>query len=294
MLRSALALVLAACTGAATPRVESTQPSQPQPVFVEVPLDAAAPGLSGLATDDANHLWAVSERSDLAYQITLDDQRTPAMVGVPIVNAPKDTDLEGIAWLGDHRFALGTEGRHAGEVKILFALHTNNTLRVDDQLVLTSEDAGVELAANHGAEGICAVPGRIVVAFETAKVVDGKRWAPVVVIEARDVTRAYRVALTSETGKLSGLDCRLGANGSLEVIAIERHFEVTKLLTFTLGESPDVTPRIALDIGQVLLGRLNLEGIAWYGGSVVAVVDNQWKTITGPSELLVFRKGALP
>ena len=289
------ALVLAACSATAPASVvDKAQPTQPQPIFVEVPLDDAAPGLSGLATDDANHLWAVSERSGLAYQITLDDQRTPTVVAVPVVNAPKGMDLEGMAWLGNHRFALGTEGRHAGEIKILFARHANDTLIVEDDFVLSSADVGVELAANHGAEGICAVPGRIVVAFETVKVVDGKRWAPVVIVEERKVTRAYRLALTSETGKLAGLDCRIGADGALEVLAIERHFEVTKLLTFTLGESLDITPRIALDIGQVLLGRINLEGIAWYGGSVVAVVDNQWKTITGPSELLVFRKGALP
>jgi len=39
-----------------------------------------------------------------------------------------------------------------------------------------------------------------------------------------------------------------------------------------------------------LRGALNLEGLARLpDGRVVAVVDNQYRTITGPDELLVFR-----
>jgi hypothetical protein len=56
----------------------------------------------------------------------------------------------------------------------------------------------------------------------------------------------------------------------------------------------DLAPTEALDLGPVLRGRLNLEGVAWLpDGRVVAVVDNQWKVITGPSELLVFLPGAV-
>jgi hypothetical protein len=29
------------------------------------------------------------------------------------------------------------------------------------------------------------------------------------------------------------------------------------------------------------------------GGRVIAIVDNQWKTITGPNELVIFRPDAV-
>ncbi|MBK7536552.1 MAG: hypothetical protein IPI49_14510 [Myxococcales bacterium] len=110
--------------------------------------------------------------------------------------------------------------------------------------------------------------------------------------------RTYKVWLTSEVGKLSGLDCRVAADGTATVLAIERHFEVTKVLRFSLGAEADVTPQVALDLGPVLRAGLNLEGIAWSAagpnaGQVVAAVDNQWRTITGPSEFLLFAPGAL-
>jgi hypothetical protein len=79
------------------------------------------------------------------------------------------------------------------------------------------------------------------------------------------------------------------------MIAIERHFSVTKILRFKLPlEGGDITPTVVLDLGPVLENRLNLEGIATLAdGRIVAVVDNQWKQLQGPSVLLVFTPGAV-
>ncbi|HLL24989.1 MAG TPA: hypothetical protein VK427_22800 [Kofleriaceae bacterium] len=53
-------------------------------------------------------------------------------------------------------------------------------------------------------------------------------------------------------------------------------------------------PTEVLDLGPVLKSRLNLEGIAQLpDGRIIAVTDNQWKTLQGPSVLLVFRAGVV-
>jgi hypothetical protein len=56
----------------------------------------------------------------------------------------------------------------------------------------------------------------------------------------------------------------------------------------------DLLPEVALDLSPVLRSGLNLEGIAWTeDGRIAAVVDNQWTTITGKSELVVFKPGVV-
>jgi hypothetical protein len=107
------------------------------------------------------------------------------------------------------------------------------------------------------------------------------------------LVRRHRVWLTSKTGKLSGLDCTIAPDGTATVLAVERHFEVTKILSFTLppvgkGEF-DITPTIVRDIGDALESKRNLEGIArLLDGRLVTVSDNQWRRIDGPSALQVF------
>jgi hypothetical protein len=210
---------------------------------------------------------------------------------------PAGTDLEGIAALGGGRFALGTEGHDDGVATVLLAERRGTALAITGSIALPERAVGIPLKANHGAEGVCGAGDTIIVAIEGAGEEGGKRWAPVLRVAAGAPTRSHRLWLTSQTGKLSGLDCTIAADGTAAIWAIERHFEVTRLLRFTLppGEgAADVTPTIALDLGPVLNSKLNLEGIAVLpDGRVVAVVDNQWKTITGPSELLVFQPDAV-
>jgi hypothetical protein len=275
-----LALIAFACGGAA---ISDTR------TFVEQPL-ATAPGLSGLAVDERGDAWTVAERAKTAYRIS----PASAIETLPITNVPDDHDLEAIAALGGDRFAFGTEGKDAEPSRILFARRDGQHLDITDTMYITAADAGLPEKANHGIEGLCGIERTLAAALESVGVTDGKRWAPVLRIEAGAVVRTHRLWLTSATGKLSALDCRRRPDGTLDVLAIERHFEVTRVLRFTLGEAIEVTPRIALDLGGTLRGRLNLEGIASLpSGEVIAVTDNQWKTITGPSLLLRFRAGSL-
>ena len=299
MHRAALVALVAAGLGAACGKSPSLDRDRAAALFTEVEV-ATAPGLSGLAADETGALWTVAERAARAYRIVLDANLRPAIETLPVEGMPAGTDLEGIAVLGGGRFALGTEGHDDGVATVLVAERRGAALAVTGSITLPEREVGIPLAKNHGTEGVCGAGDTIIAAIEGAGEEGGRRWAPVLRIAAGAVVRTHRMWLTTRTGKLSGLDCRIAADGAVLGWAIERHFEVTRVLRFALpppGADPatgDITPTIALDLGPVLNSQLNLEGIAVLpDGRVVAVVDNQWKTITGPSELLVFRPDAV-
>lgn len=306
------AVVVGGGGGCRAPSIDKARAAE---LFTEVPV-ATVNGLSGLAADGGGALWTVAERDARAYRIKLDGSLVPAVETFEIRGVPDGTDLEGIAVL-DHqevplRFALGTEGQAGGKATVLVAERQDQVLTVTRAIELPAKAVGIELKPNQGAEGVCGDGETIFAAIEGAGVDGGKRWAPVVRVVGGEVVQLYRVWLTSKEGKLSGLDCRVRADGTAGVLAIERHFEVTKVLRFELpapaagagvaagagaasGVAPlDIQPEVALELSKVLRGGLNLEGIAWTdGGQVAAVVDNQWTTITGKSELVVFKPGAV-
>lgn len=288
MKRALIALLVIGCRGSSVDKERATE------MFTRVPL-ATAPGLSGLATDADGALWTISERGRRAYRITLDAADRPTLETFGVEGELKDVDLEAIAALGGGRFALGTEGKVTGLATVLLAERRDATLVITDDIVLSNADVGIEMAANHGAEGLCGAGDTIVVAIEGAGGTGpDARWAPIVRIASGKIVRTQRLALTTATGKISGLDCTVAPDGTISAWAIERHFEVSKIVTFTIppfGQGPEMlTPTVMLDLGTVLNSRLNLEGIAKLpDGRLVAIVDNQWKTLDGNSELLVFR-----
>lgn len=263
-------------------------------LFTRVIVETAH-GLSGLAADDTGGIWTVAERAERVYRIVLDAELAPTVETFVVDGVPPGTDLEGIAVLGGGQLALGTEGREGGVATVLTAERRGARIAVTGAIELPASLVGIPLAPNHGAEGVCGAGDTVVAAIEGAGASGGQRWAPVVRIERGAPVRTHRVWLTTATGKLSGLDCAVASDGTVTVWAVERHFEVTRLVTFVLppvGHGSDaITPRVELDLGHVLRGALNLEGIARLpDGRLVVVVDNQWKTITGPSELLVFAR----
>jgi hypothetical protein len=68
------------------------------------------------------------------------------------------------------------------------------------------------------------------------------------------------------------------------VIAIERHFGVSRIIHFTLG---DRAATVVRDLVELAAGR-NFEGIARLpDGRIALVNDNQYKTIDGPSQLVI-------
>jgi len=198
-------------------------------LFDEIKLDTA-PGLSGLAVDATGGMWTMGEREHRAYRISLDASNHPTLETYEVEGTPASFDLEGIAWLGGDQFALGTEGKVAGIATVLLAERRADSLVVTSTIELPAERLGVALPANHGAEGVCGAGTSIMVAIEGVGVASGKRFAPIVRISDGQITAVHRLWLTTRTGKLSALDCSIGADGTAQLLAVERHFEVTKLL----------------------------------------------------------------
>jgi hypothetical protein len=108
---------------------------------------------------------------------------------------------------------------------------------------------------------------------------------------------AHRVALTSKTGKLAAIDCRI-ANGSIEALAVERHYGVSRLLRFSIPQGPEgqwIEPTVAADLSQSVSPLPNFEGLAWMqDGSAVLVTDNQYQgSSRDPSRLYFIPASAL-
>ncbi len=288
-------LALVCLVGVGCSRSTELDTKKTASLFTEVIVETAN-GLSGLAADEQGRLWTVAERDAKAYRITLDASLKPTIETFVVTGVPGDTDLEGIEELGGGRVVFGTEGRVDGIATLLLGDVKGDSIAIGSTITLTADQVGIAMAKNHGAEGVCGAGDQLIVAIEGAGEDGGKRWAPVLRVANGSLARRHRVWLTSKTGKLSGLDCTIAADGTATVWAVERHFEVTKIVAFTLppvGQGDDdITPRVALDIGAAIDSKRNLEGIAQLpDGRIVTVSDNQWKTIEGPSKLQVFATG---
>lgn len=257
-------------------------------VFEEVPLLDAPPGMSDLTIDDRGVMWAISERDRKVLELELG--KDP--VAHPLEGVPDGIDTEGLAWLGDGRFAIGTEGADLPTASIMFAeLHMEHIM-VTRTRTLTSQEVGVQLKVNHGVEAVCGRGDELIAAIETAgKLPDGTRYAPLVRLRGDTLTVA-KLKLTTSTGKISALYCTWGLDGTAEVIAIERHYGVSRLLHFSASRGDlEITPTVDIDLNPILHDALNLEGIVRLpDGRLVAINDNQGSRVEGRTELLVFSK----
>lgn len=284
-------VLVAGCTGG-----KSIDAARAASVFDRVTVDTGGVhGLSGLAVDGAGALWTVAERGRALFRVELDGLTVRSVTRFP-VEIERGRDLEALAWSpaggGDGTFHAGIEQR-GGSAQVVRLVRDGEGFRADATVELTSAEVGVRIGHNHGVEGLCAAGELLVAAIETAGEDGAGRWAPLVLLDPQGGRRVRRLRLTTATGKLSALDCWPGADGGVEVVAIERHFEATRVLGFTLSPDAvpaDLTPSVVLDLTPILRGALNLEGLVRLPDRrLVAVVDNQYGRVTGPDELLVFR-----
>jgi hypothetical protein len=286
------ALALAAC-----PRPPASAPAELAAGGVHrIPIDVGdAHGLSGLALAGDGALWTVAERAQAAFRLELDLAASPPTVRSirrwDIDGLPPGVDLESLAALPGGGFLIGTEGR--GGVRAHRVEPAGDRLAVRGPPVeVTRAALGVKAGGNQGFEAACAVPGRVVLGIEAVGTDRQGRWAPLVIVTGEPgdpaaTTTVRRLRLTTRTGKLSALDC-WSEGGRLRVVAIERHFEVTRVLGFELDDGTGaVVPTLIRDLEPVLHGALNLEGIVRLpDGRLLAVVDNHYGRVTGPAELV--------
>ena len=252
--------------------------------------DRTLDGASGLAKDDSGVFWAVTERSSVLTAIDLEHARV--IRSVPIRGILGGVDAESLAHLGGARFAVGTERRQADRAQdeVLIVEVGKEEARITDRLLLPWASWGLSAGGNQGIEGACAAGGEILVAGEPTLVESERRYAP---LASRKISGGewaiHRIPLTSRTGKISALACR-ARDGAIEVAAIERHYEVSRLLRFVLPTSPGtaISAELAVDLAQYIDPMPNLEGLEWLDGdSFVLLSDNQGAIAVGPTKLFI-------
>lgn len=287
-MRRLVVVALVACGKHHEPGVLDQQAAKG--LFEEVRI-AAPPGMSDLTIDDHGILWGIAERDRQVVEIDL-SATPPRTTRHALDGFSPGVDTEAIAWLGNGRFAIGTEGATEATASIAFAELTGGRLVVTHTRLLTSDELGVTITDNHGIESVCGHGDEVLAATESVGTLpDGSRFAALARLRG-DVLTVAKVRLTSDVGKLAALSCTFAPDGTADVVAIERHYSVSRIVHFTARrDSVEITPTVELDLAPVLHDSLNLEGIARLpDGRLVAINDNQGRTVSGPTELLVFTR----
>lgn len=256
-----------------------------------VTLDTDVVGLSGLSRDEHGAFWVPGEDADAVLRI---DSDTFGVTRYPVVGAPRGIDLEALAWVDGTRFVVGTETQEEGRARdvILDGRLDGGRFKVAPIGHLDYARWGLTARGNHGIEGICHVHGVLVLATELVEEQRGRRWAPVGMYDPKTQSwTSHRVALTSKTGKLAALDCRLH-DGTIEALVVERHYGVSRLIRFPVPQGPKaqwIEPTVVADLSKAVTPLPNFEGLAWLDdGSAVLLTDNQYRGVTDESSRLYF------
>lgn len=297
MQRSSAILFLGMLGCASQSPTENSDPKTPALAHTRLIIESAdLHGASGMDRGPQGHLFAVLERDHRLFELSVGASSVTVVGARSVVGAPSAMDLESMAFIDDTHVAFGTETTNTdrtGDLILFGELHEDKVLVSEERLTLEYAPWGLTPERNRGIEGLCHVAGTLVAAVETSGMQDKQRFAPVATFDL--TTKAwqyYRVALTSETGKVAALTCRQGPEG-IEVMAIERHYEISRILQFTLPKvtsQQQITPTILADMSMTF-GKSkipNFEGLVVLGtGQVAAISDNDYGGITGPTELLL-------
>ena len=252
-------------------------------------------GLSDLARDANGRVWAVPERDRVLLRLDL-QKATPAVDAppIPIDGVTQGTDTEALTWLDANTVAFGTETHEdkRDHDDVLFATRQKDRLVVQNTIPLPYALWDMVGHTNDGIEGLCNAGGRLLASVETVGLTaDQKRFAPLGRLElGRNTWTPLRLLLTSRTGKISALACRLDDRDQLEVVAIERHYGIARLLHFFVprdGKPQDIIPTVLLDLGQAIRVLPNFEGIAWTPeGGLWLITDNQSAVVLGTTQVV--------
>jgi hypothetical protein len=254
-------------------------------LFEIVELTDAPPGMSDLTVDDKGTVWAIAERQRVVLELA------NPLVKHPLEGFDKGLDTEAIAWLGGGKLAVGLESTGSPLAAVAWAeLQGDRVVMTSKRELTTAELLGVAPTTNHGIEGLCGQRDEVLAATETVgKLRDGTRWSVLARLRG-DTLEVAKLRLTTTKGKIAALSCTIAEDGTADVIAIERHYGVSRILHFTAKRGDtEITPELVHDLAPVLHDSLNLEGIARLpDGRLVVINDNQGASIKGPTKLLYF------
>jgi hypothetical protein len=251
-------------------------------------------GLSGWTTVAENRAVAVAERARSVLPIVLESGAARAETPWKLEGVEAVEETEDIAALPepDH-FVLVTERQEAGATgeSLLFARRDGDTLRVESRIAVPFAPWGLTAEANAGLEGVCVVGDTVLAALETPLSLKRGRAAAIAAVNRRTgVVTPLRVRLTSETGKLSALACRPVELG-IDVVAIERHYGVGRLIGFTVPKRRAGAPlpsRVLVDFSKQIEPLPNFEGLIRLGPDRVALLtDNDSGQGIGETRILI-------
>lgn len=239
-----------------------------------------AMGVSGSCRDGA-YTWLIAERNHRLLRINGNSQVT----SFPLEGIPDAVDLEGLA-CKDGRFYISTESdveHRTGDLVLVVDLEGSGAKVVD--VITMHYPPGMEAGTNQGLEGLCIAGDWLIAAGEILqKDSSGTRQAPILRQKIGDKnTFMHWVNLTTDTGKISGIDCRMRSS-RIEVFAVERHFEVCRLLQFDLGDEPSEAKRV-VELAHIVREGDNFESLLVDDEGYARLSnDNQYIKISGATE----------
>lgn len=291
------------CTCAQPPCVRDPAAERARLELERWDLDTAVTGLSGLARAADGTLWALPEGHRALLSFRLDARGRPGRITEHALSGIAPTlESESLALLGEGLVAVGTErmeGDSSEGDEIDIVQIAGERRGVERRIRMPYARWRMQAVENTGIEGLCASEGVLLAAVEHA-VPDGtRRFAHLGRLRLHagaiddDEWTQFRVWLTSDEGMIASLDCRAHPDGGLDVIAVERHFGIARLLRFRVareGRGGDITPRLAADLGCALDEVPNFEGVVFLDDDRVALLtDNDFGGPEGPSRLFVMR-----
>ena len=286
----AASLLVGACSKPAVP-VRKPFPDGSM-AWVTVSAEGAPPGLSGWSEDPNGTLWAVPERTALLVPLRAERAGiSQAGAALPIDGLRPGEQLESVAAVSSGRWVVGTEGHgeSRGSDDLLWLERQGDRAKVVRRVSLSYSVFPVAGEDNRGMEALCVVGDQVLILIEPVALEKGQRLG-LLARYANERFQVLRVPLTTDSGKVSGMDCR--AEGErIQVVAIERHYGVVRLLRFELPRAPAEQPlslesSVVRDVSAALEQPPNFEGLSWRGDGYWLLSDNHHGRVTGPTEAL--------
>lgn len=147
----------------------------PAPEGIDVRLlrvdPSDAEGLSGAALGADGDVWVVAERQRRLLRMReTGDALQMQGAAIALDGLADGLETESLAWLGDHRFLLGTETGDARDRDLLLLMTVEGSrASITRRITVDYAALGVRVDDNHGIEGACAVGQRVVLALEARR-----------------------------------------------------------------------------------------------------------------------------
>lgn len=300
-LGAGVCLALAGCRGSNATEAQSSSRGSAALLRHALPGEDLR-GMSGLSRVPGarDRFLSVAERLHHVIPVQLGpDDRLVTGSPIRVVGVDRALDLEGLAFLDAGSLVFATEAdRPRTHEFLLFADMEDDRIEVTDRVPFSYAPWGIVPSRNRGLEGVCAAGGRVVGVSEMVEGDGPNRWSPLGIYHPETGRwRNFRVALTSDTGKLSGLSCA-SMPGGIRVTAIERHFDLLHVVRFTIprrggeNEVERLKPRVLADLRPRFQETPpNFEGLEAAGpGRFLLITDNDWRGVRGPTEMIFFEE----